>query len=204
MAKKTSEFTGVPAGTYIAKLVAGQHDGATLFAAFDNHKNGDFKPYLLKSADAGKTWKSIAGNLPERGTVYCVAEDHANPDLLFCGTEFGLFATVDGGKKWHRMTNGLPTIQVKDLVIQKHNNDLVVGTFGRGIYVLDDYSPLRALTAEAMEKPAHATSIRRVCRSSIRDSCSSPRSATSSNSSSGIVLHKKKESRDAKARSLMR
>jgi len=152
--KKTSEFTGVPAGTYVAKLVAGQHDGATLFAAFDNHKNADFKPYLLKSTDAGKTWKSIAGNLPERGTVYCIAEDHVNPELLFCGTEFGLFATIDGGKKWHRMTNGLPTIQVKDLVIQKHNNDLVVGTFGRGIYVLDDYSPLRRLTAAAMEKPA--------------------------------------------------
>ncbi len=152
--KKTSEFPGVPAGTYVSKLIAGQHDGATVFAAFDNHKNGDFKPYLLKSTDAGKTWTTIAGNLPERGTVYCLAEDHLNPDLLFCGTEFGLFATVDGGKKWHRMTNGLPTIQVKDLVIQKHNNDLVVGTFGRGIYVLDDFSPLRKLTAEALQKPA--------------------------------------------------
>lgn len=151
---KQSEFPGVPKGTYVSKLVAGEHDGATMFAAFDNHKNGDFKPYLLKSTDGGKTWVSIAGNLPERGGVFCVAQDHANADLLFCGTEFGLYATVDGGKKWHRMTNGLPTIQVKDLVIQKHNNDLVVGTFGRGIYVLDDYSALRAVTADAMKKPA--------------------------------------------------
>ena len=90
---------------------------------------------------------SIAGDLPARGTVYCVAEDHVDPNLLFAGTEFGLFVTLDGGKKWNRIKNGLPTIPVKDLCIQRKVNDLVVGTFGRGIYVLDDYSPLRMLTS---------------------------------------------------------
>lgn len=150
--RKVEKVANVPEGTYVSKLVTSQHDAVTVYAAFDAHKNADFKPYLVKSVDGGKTWVSIAGDLPERGTVYAIAEDHINPDLLFCGTEFGLFVTIDGGKKWHRMRNGLPTIQVKDLVIQKHNNDLVVGTFGRGIYVLDDYSALRKLTTAAAVK----------------------------------------------------
>ncbi|MGL4423371.1 MAG: VPS10 domain-containing protein, partial [Gemmataceae bacterium] len=141
-------------GVYVSKIVASQHSAKTLYAAFDNHKNADFKPYLLKSTDAGTSWTSIVGDLPERGSVYVIAEDHKNPNLLFCGTEFGLYVTFDGGTKWHRMKNGLPTIQVKDLVIQKQNDDLVVGTFGRGFYVLDHYGPLRELTVENLEKPA--------------------------------------------------
>jgi photosystem II stability/assembly factor-like uncharacterized protein len=147
--RKVDAVAGVPANTYVSKLVASEHAADTAFAAFDNHKNADFKPYLMKTTDAGKTWASIAGDLPERGTVYCLAEDPTSPNLLFCGTEFGLYFTADGGKKWHRMKNGLPTIQVKDLVVQKHNHDLVVATFGRGFYVIDDYSALRKLTAEA-------------------------------------------------------
>jgi photosystem II stability/assembly factor-like uncharacterized protein len=153
--RKIDKFPGVPERTYVSKLVASRHGAETVFAAFDNHKNSDFKPYLLKSTDAGKTWSSIAGDLPARGTVYCVAEDHVDPDLLFCGTEFGLFVTRDGGKKWQRIKDGLPTIQVKDLVIQMHNNDLVVGTFGRGIYVIDDYSLLRTYQPDVLKKPAH-------------------------------------------------
>ncbi len=150
--RKVEQFPGVPERTYVSKLVAGQHDAGTVYACFDNHKNGDFAPYLLKSTDSGKTWVSVAGDLPARGTVYCVAEDHADPNLLFAGTEFGLFVTLDGGKKWSRVRNGLPTIQVKDLCVQQKMNDLVVGTFGRGIYVLDDYSPLRLLSAEVTAK----------------------------------------------------
>lgn len=151
--RKVETFPGVPEKTYVSKIVASQHDANTVYASFDNHKNADFKPYLLKSTDAGKTWAAVSGDLPERGTVYCLAEDHVNANLLFCGTEFALHVTFDGGKKWHRMKNGLPTIQVKDLVIQKANDDLVVGTFGRGIYVIDDYSALRQLTSPAT-KPA--------------------------------------------------
>jgi photosystem II stability/assembly factor-like uncharacterized protein len=143
--RKVEKFPGVPEKTYVSKLVTSQHDINTVYAAFDSHKNADFAPYLLKSTDAGKSWTSIAGDLPARGTVYCLAEDHVDPDLLFCGTEFGLFATLDGGKKWNRIKNGLPTIQVKDLCVQRKQNDLVIGTFGRGIYVIDDYSPLRKL-----------------------------------------------------------
>ncbi|HSQ56336.1 MAG TPA: hypothetical protein VLM40_11405, partial [Gemmata sp.] len=150
--RKVEKFPGVPERTYVSKLVAGQHDANTIYACFDNHKEGDFKPYILKSTDAGTSWTSIAGDLPARGTVYCVAEDHVDPNLLFCGTEFGLFVTLDGGKKWTRIKNGLPTIQVKDLCIQRKVNDLVIGTFGRGFYVIDDYSALRMLRSEFTAK----------------------------------------------------
>lgn len=150
--RKIEKLEGVPEGTYVSKLVASEHAAGTVYAAFDAHKNGDFKSYLMKSTDAGKTWATVAGTLPERGTVYCLAEDPTDPNLLFCGTEFGLFCAIDGGKKWHAMKNGLPTIQVKDLAVQKHNHDLVVATFGRGFYVIDDYSALRRLTTEAAVK----------------------------------------------------
>jgi photosystem II stability/assembly factor-like uncharacterized protein len=147
-------FPGVPDRTYVSKLVASRHDAGTVYACFDNHKCGDFAPYILKSTDGARTWRSIAGDLPARGSVYCVAEDHVNPDLLFCGTEFGLFVTLDGGQKWHRFRGGLPTILVKDLCIQRTQNDLVVGTFGRGIYIVDDYSQLRAMKPDELAKPA--------------------------------------------------
>jgi hypothetical protein len=128
-----------------------------VYAAFNNHKNADFKPYLLKSTDAGKSWTSIAGDLPERGSVWAIAEDHVNPNLLFAGTEFGLYVTLDGGKKWQRLKDGLPTIAVRDVCIQKQMNDLVVGTFGRGIYILDDYSALRSLSAEPKATALYST-----------------------------------------------
>jgi photosystem II stability/assembly factor-like uncharacterized protein len=152
--RKVESFPGVPDRTYVSKLVASQHDAGTVFACFDNHKNGDFTPYLLRSTDSGKTWASISGDLPARGSVYCMAEDHVDPNLLFCGTEFGLFVTVDGGKKWVRFKNGLPTILVKDLSVQRPLNDLVIGTFGRSIYIVDDYSALRSLTPAALAKAA--------------------------------------------------
>ena len=151
---KFDTFPGVPDKTYVAKLVAGRHASGVVYAAFDNHKNGDFKPYLLRSDDAGKTWQSLAATLPERGTVYSFAEDPVTPELLFCGTEFGLFGSRDAGKTWQAMKAGLPPIAVRDLKIQEANSDLVVATFGRGFYVLDDYSPLRKLTPELVTKPA--------------------------------------------------
>jgi photosystem II stability/assembly factor-like uncharacterized protein len=152
--RKIDTFPGVPDQTYVTRLLASQHAPETVYLAFDNHKNGDFAPYLLKSTDAGRTWVSITGDLPERGSVLAIAEDHVNPDLLFAGTEFGLLFTADGGKKWTRLKGGLPTIAVKDIAIQRQMNDLVIGTFGRGIYVLDDYSPLRGLTPESLARDA--------------------------------------------------
>jgi photosystem II stability/assembly factor-like uncharacterized protein len=150
--RKTDKFGSVPERTYVSRLLASRHDPDTVYAAFDNHKNADFAPYLLKSTDAGRTWTSITGNLPANGPVLAIAEDHVQPDLLFAGTEFGLYFTRDGGKHWLRLKGGLPTIAVRDLAVQRHMDDLVVGTFGRGIYVLDDYGPLRSLSPEALER----------------------------------------------------
>lgn len=152
--RKIEKFPGVPEITYVNSLLASQHDVNTVYAVFNNHKRGDFKPYLLKSGDRGKSWVSVSGNLPERGSLYSIAEDHVNPNLLFVGSEFAVFFTLDGGKNWIQLQGGMPTIAVRDLAIQKRENDLVVGTFGRGIYILDDYSLLRQLSAEALEQEA--------------------------------------------------
>ncbi|HEV8383679.1 MAG TPA: hypothetical protein VGQ11_02325 [Candidatus Acidoferrales bacterium] len=146
--RKIEKFSGVPDNTFVSRLLASQHDVNTVFAAFDNHKNSDFAPYLLKSTDSGKTWTSIKGDLPANGPVYAIAEDHINANLLFVGTEFGLFFSTNGGQKWIRLRGGFPTIAVKDLAIHKQMNDLAVATFGRGFYILDDYSPLRAVKME--------------------------------------------------------
>ena len=145
------KFKGVPDMSYVGDIKASRFDEATVFACFDNHKKGDFKPYLLRSEDYGKSWRSIAGDLPERGTVHAVQQDHVNPDLLFAGTEFGAFFTVDGGEHWLQLKSGLPTIAVRDLDLQRRENDVALATFGRGLYVLDDYSPLRHVSPERFE-----------------------------------------------------
>jgi hypothetical protein len=104
----------VPDTTFVSRVTPSQFDANTLYASFDNHKSGDYKPYVLKSTDLGKSWTSISGNLPERGTVYVVIEDHIDRNLLFAGTEFGLYVTTNGGQRWTRLRGGLPTIQVRD------------------------------------------------------------------------------------------
>lgn len=152
--QKIMRIQGVPEMTYVNCLTASLHDANTVFAAFNNHKRGDFKPYVYKSNDRGKTWQSISGNLPERGSVYAIMQDHVKPDLLFAGTEFGVFFSIDGGKEWVQMKSGVPTIAVRDIAIQRRENDLVLGTFGRGFYVLDDYTPLRHITPEALNAEA--------------------------------------------------
>jgi hypothetical protein len=152
--RKIESIPGVPDMTYVSRLVASQHDANTVYAAFDNHKRSDFAPYLFKSTDAGRSWISIKSNLPANGPVLALAEDHVNPNLLFAGTEFGVFFTVDGGKKWVQLKGGLPTISIHDLNIQKRENDLVVGTFGRSIYILDNYAPLRTIKPETLAQEA--------------------------------------------------
>jgi hypothetical protein len=158
--RQVEKFPGVPDRTYVTRLLASQHAEGVVYLAFDNHKNGDFAPYLLRSADAGKTWVNLKGDLPERGPVLAIAEDHLNPDLLFVGTEFALYCTLDGGRKWLRLKAGLPTIAVKDLAVQRKVDDLAVGTFGRGIYILDDYSPLRELTPQTLGREAALLPVR--------------------------------------------
>jgi photosystem II stability/assembly factor-like uncharacterized protein len=148
--RKIETIAGVPDMTYVSRVLASQHETNTVFAAFDGHKSEDFKPYLLKSTDAGKTWTSIAGNLPDNGPVLAIAEDSVNANLIFVGTEYGLFVTMNGGAQWTRIRNGLPTIAVRDLHIQKPMGDLVIATFGRSIWILDDYVPLRNASPEKL------------------------------------------------------
>jgi photosystem II stability/assembly factor-like uncharacterized protein len=152
--RRLEKFPGVADMSYVSRIAASNTAVNTVYAAFDNHQNADFKPYLLKSTDAGRSWISIAGNLPKNGPVWAIAEDHVNPDLLFAGTEFGLYFSVDDGQKWIQLKGGLPTIAVRDINIQKRENDLVLGTFGRGIYILDNYTPLRSLTPEMLKQDA--------------------------------------------------
>jgi hypothetical protein len=149
---KLSSVPGVPARTYVNMVLASAHDENVVFACFNNHKNGDFKPYVMRSADKGKTWTSITSNLPERGSSYAIAQDHVDPSLLFVGTEFGVFTSVDGGGEWKQLKAGVPTVAVRDIAIQKREDDLVLGTFGRGFYVLDDYSSLRTLSKNITEE----------------------------------------------------
>ena len=151
---KYEKFPGVPEMTYVGRLAASNYDANTVYAAFENHKNEDFKPYLLKSADAGRTWTSIVGDLPENAPVLAFVEDTVNPNLLFAGTEFGAFFTIDSGQHWVRLKGGLPTIAVRDMVIQARESDLVIATFGRGFYVLDDITPLRQMKAGSTEQTA--------------------------------------------------
>jgi photosystem II stability/assembly factor-like uncharacterized protein len=151
--RKIDKFPGIPDDTYVSDLESSPTDAETVYAAFNNQQMGDFKPYLLKSADRGKSWTSIAGDLPERGSVWTVAQDFVDPDLLFAGTEFGLYFTRDGGKKWIKF-DALPVIPVRDIALHRKESDLVVATFGRGFWILDDYSLLRNLKPEALEADA--------------------------------------------------
>jgi hypothetical protein len=146
------QVPGVPKMTYVSRLEASQHAGDTVYATFNNKKQGDFKPYVFVSRDRGQTWASITGDLPEREIVYSLMQDHVKPELLFVGTEFGLYFTVDEGAHWFRLKGGLPTIQVRDIDIQRTENDLALGTFGRGFYILDDYTPLRHVSEQALEQ----------------------------------------------------
>lgn len=158
--RKVEQFPGIPQWTYVSDIFASPRDANVVFVAFNNWQRGDYKPYLLKSTDRGRTFTSIAGNLPDRHDVWSVIQDHLNGNLLFAGTEFGLFVSVDGGGSWVQLKGGLPTIQVRDMTVQKRENDLVLGTFGRGFYILDDYSPLREINAQTLAEEARLFPLR--------------------------------------------
>jgi photosystem II stability/assembly factor-like uncharacterized protein len=140
--------------TRVHQIAASHFNKMVAYAACQAMINGDYTPHLFKTIDGGKTWTSINANLPARGSTFSVVEDYKDADLLFVGTQFGLYTTVDGGKEWIKFMNGLPTTTVMDMEIHQRENDLVVCTFGRGVYILDDYSPLRSLSAETLKKAA--------------------------------------------------
>ncbi len=158
--RKIEKFPGLPEYTAVTDVCASTRDANTVFATFNNYQRGDFKPYVYKSTDRGGTWTSIAGNLPPRSGVWAIAQDHVQGDLLFAAMEFGVWFTVDGGAKWTQLEGGIPTTQARDLAIQRRESDLVVGTFGRGAFILDDYSALRAVTAQALAEDARLFPLR--------------------------------------------
>jgi photosystem II stability/assembly factor-like uncharacterized protein len=152
--RRVDRLPGVPDTSYISDLFASAHDANTVYASVMNYQRGDFKPYVLKSIDRGRTWTSIASNLPARGNVHVIAEDPKMKGLLFAGTEFGLFVSFDDGGRWQPFRGGMPPISIRDIAIHEGLDDLVVATFGRGIWVLDDYSGLRALNAQMLRAEA--------------------------------------------------
>ena len=152
---KTDKFSGVPENTYVSDIMASRFDENIVFASFDNILRDDFKPYLMKSSDKGHTWNSIAANLPKDETVHSIQQDFINPDLLFVGTEFSFYFSNEGGKIWVKLAGGMPSVPVRDITIQKRESDLAIATFGRGFYIMDDYSPLRLVTKDILAKEAH-------------------------------------------------
>jgi photosystem II stability/assembly factor-like uncharacterized protein len=159
--RRIERLPGVPGFFFVNDIKADLHDRNTVYAAVDQHKAGDFSPYLFKSTDRGRSWRAITTGIPGRHIVWRVVQDHVNPRLLFAGTEFGLYFSIDGGASWSRLSGGLPKIAFRDLAIQRRENDLVGATFGRGFYILDDYTPLRTLTAETLNREAALFPIRR-------------------------------------------
>jgi len=142
---------GLAPRTFVNDIKADLFDANTVYVALDNHKEGDFSPYLFKSTDKGQTWQSISGNIPDRTLVWRMVQDPVEKNLLFAATEFGIYTSLNGGNSWQKL-KGAPTISFRDLTIQKRENDLVAASFGRGFFILDDYSALRAFTEDNLKK----------------------------------------------------
>jgi hypothetical protein len=157
---RTTSFPGIPEYTYVSDIVPDKFDENVVYASFNNMLNDDFKPYILKSSDKGKTWTAITNKLPLNGTIHTIEQDNVNRDLLFAGSEFGFYFSVDAGNEWVEFKSGLPTIAVRDIALQERETDLVIGTFGRGIYILDDYTPLRNFRKDMLEKEAYIFPVR--------------------------------------------
>ncbi len=149
-----SDIDGVPSRAFINDIKADLYDVNTVYVALDDHKNGDFSPYLLKSTDRGESWEVISEDLPDRHLVWRVIQDDVKKDLLFAATEFGIFFTVDGGNEWMELEGGIPNISFRDIELQRHKDDIVAASFGRGFFVLDNYAPLRQVSTNMLNQEA--------------------------------------------------
>jgi photosystem II stability/assembly factor-like uncharacterized protein len=153
--RRVTSFPGVPEYTYVSDILPDKFNENVVYASFNNMLQDDFKPYILKSTDKGKTWTMITNKLPANGSIHSIEQDPVNPNLLFAGSEFSFFVSIDGGSEWFEFKSGLPTSAVRDIVIQERETDLVICTFGRGFYILDDYSPLRNFSKDLLEKDGY-------------------------------------------------
>jgi photosystem II stability/assembly factor-like uncharacterized protein len=151
---EVGSIRGIPSMAFVNDIRADLYDASTVYAALDNHKYGDYKPYLIKSTDMGRTWSSINGDLPKRLLTWRIVQDHIKSDLFFLASEFGVYFTLNGGTNWIELEGGMPTISLRDITIQRRENDLVAASFGRGFYVLDDISPLRDFDASVAQAEA--------------------------------------------------
>jgi photosystem II stability/assembly factor-like uncharacterized protein len=151
---------GIPRLAFVSCVVASRHNPDRVYAVFNNWKRGDFTPYVVRSDDRGRSWSSIAGNLPARHVVWDLVEDPENENLLFLGTEFALFFSLEGGGDWIELTGNTPTIAFRDIEIHEGMGDLVAATFGRGWWVLDDYTPLRSVTPGLLARDAALFDVR--------------------------------------------
>ncbi len=172
------KLPGVPKGSFVNDIKADLFDANTVYVLLDNHKFGDYKPYVYKSTDGGKSWKNIGDGVPNGFLCWRLVQDHVDKNLMFLGTEYGMYVSVNGGNKWVEFSSGLPTISIRDLAIQKRENDLVVATFGRGFYVLDDYSSLRFLSSNSLKSNLVFTPRKALQYSPIRSGSSSQGSNT--------------------------
>ena len=149
---EVGNIKGLPTTAFVNDIRADLHDVNTVYVALDNHKYGDFKPYLIKSTDKGRTWTSMRGNLPDRMLTWRLVQDHVKKELMFVATEWGIYFTIDGGSKWIKLTGGVPTISFRDITIQRRENDLVGASFGRSFYILDDITPLREISTQSLNQ----------------------------------------------------
>jgi hypothetical protein len=150
----TEAIPGLPAGLWISRVRASQHDVKTAYVTVDGHRSDNFHPYVFKTIDLGKTWTNITNNMPDGESVYVITEDPVNPQLLFLGSEFAAYVSVDGGKFWHRLMNDLPTVAIHDLVIHPRDRALIAGTHGRSVWIMDDITPLEQLNGGVLESGA--------------------------------------------------
>ena len=158
---EVKKLAGAPSYAYVNDLKADNFNENVVYAVLDNHKYGDFRPYVYKSTDKGKSWRSISSNIPERTLTWRIVQDHVKKDLLFLATEFGIYFSINSGKRWSKIKGGVPTISFRDLAIHKRENDLVGASFGRGFYVFDDMSVFRELSNTQMQSPASLFSVRK-------------------------------------------
>ena len=186
---RAARIAGLPELSVIADVQASRHDRNTFYVVAHNFNRGDFSPYVFRSTDGGNNWTRLAADLPARHVTWSIAEDHVNRNLLFLGTEFAIFFTIDGGQRWTRLSGNAPTIMYRDLAIQRRENDLVAGTFGRGIYVLDDYSALRLLTPTILAQEGTLFPVRDALQYNLRRGGAGDRGGfTASNPPYGALL----------------
>lgn len=171
-----NNIKGLPPNTWCSRIEASHFDAGTAYAAFDGHRSDDYNPYVYTTTDFGETWTSITNNIPF-GWIHVVREDLKNPNLLFVGTEFEIFASLDGGKSWFSLKNNLPTTAVRDIAVHPRDNDLIIGTHGTGIWILDDITPLQSMTDTVLAESFYLFEIRpeeKYYASTRRESFSKP------------------------------